>query len=117
MAKGATAAVATKVVTTSPTMNILMRRSRRQNALTSSAFSLSCRPCASTSAISPMTAAKDIWKLASNRLSGDRMRMTSAASATLRIVSAGRSSNTAMSTTLIMIQARTVGTAAPERRR
>jgi hypothetical protein len=42
--------------------------------------------------------------------------MASAASATLRLVSAGRSSITAMSTMLIMIHERTVGTAAPQRR-
>src|SRR4029079_9141784 len=53
-------------------------------------------------------------KLGLNRLSGDTMRMRSAASATLRMVSAGRSSSTAMSTMLIMIQERTVGTAAPD---
>jgi len=45
------------------------------------------------------------------------MRMRRAASATLRMVSAGRSSSTAMSTMLIMIQERTVGTAAPDKRR
>ena len=43
------------------------------------------------------------------------MRMRSAASATLRMVSAGQLSSTAMSTMLIMIQERTVGTAAPDK--
>jgi len=40
--------------------------------------------------------------------------MASAASATFRMVIAGRSSMTATSTMLIMIQERTVGTAAPD---
>ena len=64
-----------------------------------------------------MTAANDISKLGSNSDSGATMRMAIAASATLRIVSAGRSSMTAISTMLIMIQERTAGTAAPDRAR
>lgn len=50
----------------------------------------------------------------SNTDCGVTTRTAKAAIATLRIVSAGRSSITAMSTMLIMIQERTVGTAAPD---
>ena len=65
----------------------------------------------------PTTAANDISKLGSNRLAGVINRISKAASATLRMVSAGRSRIIAKSTMLIMIQEPTVGTAAPERSR
>ena len=49
-----------------------------------------------------MVAAKDIWNPACIRLSGAAASTISAASATERIVSAGRSSSTATSTVAVI---------------
>jgi hypothetical protein len=92
-------------------------RKPRQRTLTSCAPSSTRLLFASTRATKPTTAAKDISKLGSNRLAGATSRISKAASATLRMVSAGRSRIIAKSTMLIMIQERTVGTAALDRSR
>ena len=72
------------------------------------------QPCSYT-AISATTAAKDIWKLAPNRLSGAARRIIAAAQATKRKDNAVRSSITASRTKPVMTNARWVGTVAPVR--
>ena len=67
----------------------------------------------SATATRPDTAAKDIWKPGSIRLSGRSSRMIAAASATDRIDSAGRSNRIAISIIASMMKARVAGVAAP----
>ena len=59
-------------------------------------------------------AAKDIWNPGETTAEGDTSRITIAANATLRNVSAGRSTMTAMNITVIISQARCVATPAPD---
>ncbi len=61
--------------------------------------------------MSASTAANDIWKPTSNRLSGKTIRISVAARTTLRKASAGRSSSTARNMMAIMIVERTVAKA------
>ncbi len=69
----------------------------------------------SAKAISAATAPKDIWKLGPSSASGSRSSTIIAASARLRMLSAGRSTRIAPSITSVMISERTVATSAPEK--
>lgn len=107
---GAVASPATSEVAVTPTIG---RRNRQRRSCCVSRHQ-ALRRSHSKAATSAVVAAKDIWNPASVRLSGRRTRMMSAASATARRVSAGRSRSTATSTTAVMMKARWVATLAPD---
>ena len=117
MANGVIAVPATSVVIAAPEIIAQPLRKVPHNRLTSPSLSRLRAESHSYGATRATTAANDISKLGSNNDSGATRRMASAARATLRMVRAGRSSMTAIKTMLIMIQERTVGTAAPDRAR
>ena len=66
-------------------------------------------------AISPATAPNDIWKLGPSSASDSRASARIAASARLRMLSAGRSTRIAPSITSVMISARSAATSQPEK--
>ena len=97
-ASGAVASPAMSEVSTSPVAERLSRASAPTLPRPSRLTRVSRQAViASYPATKAMVAAKDIWKLAPARLSGAITRMTNAANETLRNVTAGRSSITAVS--------------------
>ncbi len=70
-----------------------------------------------TSATSPSVAANDIWKLGCTSASGAIASTIIAATASVRNVTARRSTMTAISTTAVMKNERCVATSAPDSNR
>ena len=108
-ASTAVASPATEEVSTSATTPLPHRR-----LPCPSACHQPCRLSAPYTAISAVVAAKDIWKPGPIRLTGRQRRTIKAASATLRSVSAGRSTRTAPKIVAAMMKARWVAMLAPE---
>ena len=65
--------------------------------------------------MSPATAPNDIWKLGPSTASGSRASAIIAASARLRMLSAGRSTRIAPSITRVMMSERSAATSQPEK--